>query len=77
MSEIDKKWWIDIKWGSEHQTELFEKYGEKWIAIHNKKVIAFGANLGKVEEKAEQKTGKNNLAVLFLEDPMRFFHVAD
>jgi len=54
--EIPKRHWDDAKWSRRHATELWEKYPEMWIAIVNKKVVAFGKNLSKVEDLAQKKT---------------------
>ena len=39
-------------------TELQKRFRDLWIAIVDKKVIAYGKNLAKVEEEARLKTGK-------------------
>lgn len=54
--------WEDIEWARKHSTELTRQYGLDqqltWVAIFNKKVIAFGPNRGKVRQIAAEKTGR-------------------
>ncbi|MBI2507784.1 hypothetical protein HYV89_02415 [Candidatus Woesearchaeota archaeon] len=56
-----------MKWGENHNTEFLKKYRDQWIAIENKKVIASGNNLEKVEKEAKQKTGKEWVPVIFIQ----------
>ena len=64
-----KEFWDDLKWGRKHYGELVRKYPDKWIAIVNKKVVAVGESIKKIEAEAMQKTGKekNKIPVMFVE----------
>ncbi|MCH8319223.1 MAG: hypothetical protein IIA88_12145 [Bacteroidetes bacterium] len=44
-------YWEDFYWALEPSTELSKKYAGMWIAIANKKVVAFGKEL--TDEKKE------------------------
>jgi len=48
----------DERWAEENYTELQKRFRDLWVAIVDKKVIAYGKNLAKVEEEARLKTGK-------------------
>lgn len=49
----------DYKWFTKND---FSKYAGKWIAIYNKKVIAFGLDSGKVMDKARKLSKESILA---------------
>ncbi len=67
MEIMPKEFWEDQQWGFKHHSELINKYKDMWIAIVDKKVVSAGVDLGKVEEEARKKTGKKQIAVLFVE----------
>ena len=48
----------DERRAEENYTELQKRFRDLWVAIVDKKVIAYGKNLAKVEEEARLKTGK-------------------
>lgn len=62
-----KRYWEDEKWANEHYGELVRKYPDKWVAVVNKKVVAAGESIRKIEEIARKKTGKKLFPVLFIE----------
>ncbi len=45
----------DSEWLSENMAKLQESYEGKWIAIVNKKIIAFGKNFGEAFDMAKRK----------------------
>lgn len=49
--------------------EFYRKYQNMWIAIADKKVIAFGENMRQVKQEAARKTGKaeEEIPVKFIE----------
>ena len=67
IPKMPKKFWEDQKWGFKHHTKLLEEYRDEWIAIVNKRVVASGKDIGKVEEEARRKTGKEFIPVMFVE----------
>ena len=66
MVKITQEFWDDLKWGERQHTKFLDNYRDKWVAISNKKVVAFGENLEQVEKEAKQKTGKE-VPVIFIE----------
>ncbi|MEW5896275.1 MAG: DUF5678 domain-containing protein [Nanoarchaeota archaeon] len=67
MEKINKEFWEDLLWGEEHHTEFLKQYKDRWVAIRNKKVVAFGKNLAGVRREAQQKTGNEQIPVVFVE----------
>lgn len=67
MEKASKEFWDDLKWGEKHHTEFLKKYRDKWVAIKNKKIVASGNNLAKVEEEAKERTGEKWVPVTFVE----------
>ena len=73
-----QRYWDDMRWAREHSTELHQRFGEDspygggiWVAIHNKKVVAWGTNLAEVEKQAAERTG-----VSAREIPLKFIESA-
>jgi hypothetical protein len=62
-----KEFLDDLIWGRQHHTELLERYRDEWVAIHNKRIIASGKDLGEVEEEAKTKTGREKVPVFYVE----------
>jgi len=48
---LQPDFWEDYKWALDHYGELREKYADMWVAIADKKVVAFGEDL--TDEKEE------------------------
>jgi len=67
MERTNQKFWDDLKWGEKHHTDFLEKYRDKWVAIQNKGIVAFGDNLEQVKKEAKQKTGNDWVPVIFVE----------
>ena len=66
MQKATQEFWDDFKWGEKQHTEFLKRYRDRWVAIQNKEVVAFGSNLEQVEKEAKQKTGKD-VPVIFVE----------
>jgi hypothetical protein len=47
-----------LNWASDHHAELFERYPNEWVAIHNQQVVAHGKSGTAVEQEAERVTGR-------------------
>jgi len=62
-----KEFWEDKDWAIEHYAELQRQYKDKWVAIVDKKVVSYGNNLGEVEERARELTGKKYIPLIFVE----------
>lgn len=48
----------DMKWADKHCIQLQERYPDMWIAIHDKKVIAYSEEAGATRRKAIEKIGE-------------------
>jgi hypothetical protein len=67
IPKMPKEFWTDQEWGFKNHTQLLKKYRDMWIAIVNKKVVASGLDLAKVQKLAQKKTGKKYIPVMFVE----------
>ncbi|MDI6709006.1 MAG: DUF5678 domain-containing protein [Candidatus Thermoplasmatota archaeon] len=65
--KTSEAFWRDLNWARRNHTKLLEKYVDMWVAVVDKKVIAFGRNLGKVEEEARRKSKRDDFPVMFVE----------
>ncbi|UCE73544.1 MAG: hypothetical protein JSV56_11025 [Methanomassiliicoccales archaeon] len=64
---MPKRYWDDKEWARKHYTDLIKKYHGKWVAIVNKKVVASGKNLSRVEKIARLKTKLKHIPVCYVE----------
>ena len=55
--------WEDMQWGEDNYTDLAKKYPDQWVAIVNRKVVAFGGSLRDIEIEAERKTNKKKVMI--------------
>ncbi len=67
MDLEEKKFWDDLIWGESQHTEFLKKYRDQWVAVKDKKVVAFGDNLAKVKQSARQKTREQEIAVVYVD----------
>ena len=61
--KVKERFLEDLDWAGEHHSSLLKKYRDQWIAIYNKQVVSHGNSLEKVEQEAEQLTGKSEKEV--------------
>ncbi|MFQ6062809.1 MAG: DUF5678 domain-containing protein [Methanosarcinales archaeon] len=54
MSSIQE----DMKWADEHYIQLQDQYPDMWVAIHDKKIIAYHEEAGAARRKAIEKLGE-------------------
>jgi len=68
---LPSEFWEDYRWALEHYGDLRGKYADMWVAIANKKVVAFGEEL--TDEKEESIRGEigRPLVTLFVEGQAR------
>jgi len=57
----------DLIWAIDHHAELSRIYGDRWIAILDRQVVASGASRAEVERQVERKTGQKRLALYFVD----------
>lgn len=62
-----KEFFDDMKWADENYPELRKRYSDQWIAVADRQVVSFGKDLGKVKEDATKKTGRREVALIFVE----------
>lgn len=62
-----KEYWEDEKWINENGTELTKHYPNMWIAVVNKRVVAYGENLREVINRAKEIAGHEHFPVHFVE----------
>lgn len=67
MRQMSKEFWEDLDWARSNHTQLAKQYPDEWIAVINKKVVAFGKSLKKVKEETMNKFKKKDVAVFFAE----------
>lgn len=49
----------DFEWLNSHYSELQEKYPSMYVAVKDRKVIAYGREFGKVYDEARRKVGED------------------
>jgi hypothetical protein len=64
---LSKKFWDDDKWALANYGSLVKKYPDKWIAVVNKQVVAYGDGIDEVRDIARKKTKRVHIPVLFIE----------
>ena len=69
--QIPSEFWEDKKWALEHYAKLRSKYADMWVAIVNKKVVAFGEDLTEEKEKSIRKEIGRPFVTLFVEGETR------
>lgn len=64
-----KEFFSDLEWGEEHYTRLQLDYPDMWVAIIDKRIVAFGKSLKNVEFEAANKTNRprSEIPVIFVE----------
>ena len=53
---IPKSYWQDQDWAFDHYPELVKRYGDRWVAVVNKRVVAASKSSVKAEKQARAKT---------------------
>lgn len=67
-STILERYYDDQRWAYRHFPEWKDKYGNKWIAVRNHKIIAWGDNVIDVSDQIEKKAIKSKFAsIMFVE----------
>ena len=65
---IPKSYWQDEQWAFDHYPELVKRYGDRWVAVVNRRVIAASKSSVKAEKQAQAKTGRQlPIAVVYVE----------
>lgn len=69
--KLPREFWEDQKWALEHYDELRRRYADMWIAILNKKVVAYGKELTEEKEESLFKVAGRPPVILFIESEAR------
>lgn len=70
---LPEGFWEDDQWMHDHYDQLSRQYADEWIAVVDKIVVASGASIGEVKKKTEEKTGKRNVPVMFMEKGIHIY----
>ncbi len=68
---LPEAFWDDQKWALEHLNDLRRKYADMWVAILNKKVVAYGKELTEEKEESLFKVAGRPPLILFIESEAR------
>ena len=65
---IPKSFWRDQRWAFTHYPQLVKRYGDRWVAVVNRRVVAASKSSVKAQEQARSKTGRQlPIAVVYVE----------
>lgn len=68
-----KEYWEDEKWLNKNGTKLTKHYPNMWIAVVDKKVVAYGENPREVINKAKEIAGHEHFPIHFVERGMHVY----
>ncbi len=68
---LPAEFWEDHKWALDHYADFREKYADMWVAIADKKVVAFGEDLTDERQKSIHKRIGRPPITLFIEGQAR------
>jgi len=69
--KLPESFWDDQKWALEHYNALRKRYADMWVAIVNKKVVAYGKELTEEKEESLLKTAGRPPLIRFIESEAR------
>ena len=65
---IPKNYWQDEQWAFDHYPELVKRYGNRWVAVVNRRVVAASKSSVNAQKQARAKTGRQlPIAVVYVE----------
>lgn len=71
---IPKSYWQDQDWAFDHYPELVKRYGDRWVAVVNKQVVAASKSSVNAQKQAKAKTGQQlPIAVVYVETGRRIY----
>lgn len=65
--DMPQRFWDDREWGYAHYGSLAKRFGNRWVAIVNRKAVAASRSIKEVEDAARAKTGERHVPVIFVE----------
>ena len=63
-----RQYWLDRRWIHDHYAQLVADHANEWIAVHCGQILAFGADLGVVEDTARSQCSTADFVVQFIDD---------
>lgn len=72
IQRLPETYYDDQEWAIANYERLMKKHPNQWIAVVSKEVVSAGEDLDDVETRARKKSGREHVAVLFIENPLRF-----
>ena len=67
-SKLPRRFWQDQQWVFDHYPTLVRRYGDRWVAVVNRRVVASSKNSVKAEKQARARTGRQlPIAVVYVE----------
>lgn len=65
--KMPKRFYDDRDWAYSNYNSLIKKYGDRWVAVYRKKIVASSENISETIILARKSTGIENIPVIFLE----------
>ena len=64
---IPKRFYKDREWAYKNYNDLIKKYGDRWVAVYNKEVVASSDDVYEALGKARKVTHIDMIPVVFIE----------
>lgn len=71
--KIPKRFYNDRDWAFKNYNSLYKKYGERWIAIYKRKVVASSDDGFRSLTIARKKTGVEMIPIVFMDNMHRIY----
>lgn len=62
------QYWQDRQWIHDHYPQLVGQYANEWVAVQQGRVLAFGPDLGSVEDVARNQCQAADIVFQFIDD---------
>lgn len=64
---IPKRFYEDEDWAYKNYADLVKKYGDRWVAIYNKKIVSSSNDGYKALDRARKITKDDKIPIVFVE----------
>ncbi len=68
-----QQYWRDRQWIHDNYAQLVSDHANEWVAVHHGKVLAFGRDLGAVEDAARATGPADDIVFQFIDDGSLIF----
>ena len=68
-----QQYWLDREWIHDNYARLVTEHANEWIAVHEWRVLAYGHNLGALEDRARTSCSDPDVVVQFIDDGSLIF----